>query len=89
MFSGLGGAQRQLNAMVAKLEEQNETLRMLLATAEASDRPDDALMGLIQAKLVEFEATRRAATALAYRYLKVFSGAVLFGCHPERVPRVS
>ena len=37
----------QLNAMVARLEEQNETLRMLL---------------------VEFEATPRAATALAYRY---------------------
>jgi hypothetical protein len=82
--------ERQLDAMVARLEEQDETLRILLATAEASDHPDDALLIQIQAKMVELEATRRAATALAYRwYLQAVGLAVPFGCHPARGPRVS
>jgi hypothetical protein len=79
----------QLKAMTARLEELNETLLMLLATLEASDHPDDALLELIQAKMVELEATQRAAMALVNRYMKVFGGAVPVGCHPERSPRVS
>lgn len=82
-------AEAQLNALTALLDEQNEALKMLLAIAKASDQPADALFLAMSEKLGESAATQRMATAVFHWYIEVASRAVLVGCHPGRVLRVS